>query len=271
MMEFGWLSVASLGQGSYKRNKLGATNTDHINHNGIQYFNGVWMAFCSKSQAWSGAPKVHTTGFHDDALSAGSNYLLPSTHLLSVLPLLPPTQLAMELLLLFRILQLQFQGGKLLQAMILSKSPSPRQIKSFALFRLPLLMQIFQLLLVLLFDSFSLFGIIFCTCWIILRLLFHIKSPMNYQQESSYHHQPFQSIIKQQSLPTYLLDAFCNHGDFCSLPYLLQNLDSHQSPSSISSALQHLNLFLASLNVPLTPHMTLVLSMIWVLLLALLH
>ncbi len=79
-MEFGWLSVASLGQGSYKRNKLGATNTDHINHNGIQYFNGVWMAFCSKSQAWSGAPKVHTTGFHDDALSAGSNYLLPSTH-----------------------------------------------------------------------------------------------------------------------------------------------------------------------------------------------
>ncbi len=67
-----------------------------------------------------------------------------------VLPLLPPTQLAMELLLLFQILQLQFQGGKLLQAMILSKSPSPRQLKSFATFRLPLLMQILQLLLVLL-------------------------------------------------------------------------------------------------------------------------
>ncbi len=38
------------------------------------------MAFCSKCQAWSGAPNAHTTGFHDAALLAGSNYRLPSTH-----------------------------------------------------------------------------------------------------------------------------------------------------------------------------------------------
>ncbi len=69
---------------------------------------------------------------------------------------------------------------------------------------------------------------------------------MNFQQDSSYHHQSFQSIINQQSLPTYLLDAFCNHWDFCSLPRLLQHLDSHQSPSTISSAIQRLNLFQSS-------------------------
>ncbi len=38
------------------------------------------MAFCGKYQAWSGAPNAHTTGFHDVALLAGSNYRLPSTH-----------------------------------------------------------------------------------------------------------------------------------------------------------------------------------------------
>ncbi len=38
------------------------------------------MAICSKCQAWSGAPNAHTTGFHDVALLAGSNYRLPSTH-----------------------------------------------------------------------------------------------------------------------------------------------------------------------------------------------
>ncbi len=38
------------------------------------------MAFCGKCQAWSGTPNAHTTGFHDAALLAGSNYRLPSTH-----------------------------------------------------------------------------------------------------------------------------------------------------------------------------------------------
>ncbi len=38
------------------------------------------MAFCSKCQAWSSTPNAHTTGFHDAALLAGSNYRLPSTH-----------------------------------------------------------------------------------------------------------------------------------------------------------------------------------------------
>ena len=38
------------------------------------------MVFCGKCQAWSGAPNAHTTGFHDAALLAGSNYCLPSTH-----------------------------------------------------------------------------------------------------------------------------------------------------------------------------------------------
>ncbi len=71
---------------------------------------------------------------------------------------------------------------------------------------------------------------------------------MNYHQQSPYHHQPFQSIINKQSLPTYLLDAFCNHWDFCSLQRFLQPLDLHQSPSTISSAIQHLNLFRSSTN-----------------------
>ncbi len=69
---------------------------------------------------------------------------------------------------------------------------------------------------------------------------------MNYHQQSPYHHQPFQSIINQQSLLTYLLDTFCNHWDFCSLPRFRQHLDSHQSPSTISSAIQRLNLFQSS-------------------------
>ena len=89
-------------------------------------------------------------------------------------------------------------------------------------------------------------GIIFSALLIILRPLFHIKQPMNYHKQSPYHHQSFQSIINQQSLPTYLLDTFCNHWDFCLLPHLLQHLDSHQSPSTISSAIQCLNLFQSS-------------------------
>ena len=118
-------------------------------------------------------------------------------------------------------------------------------------------------------------GIIFCACLIILRLLSHIKSPMNYHKLSPYHHHSFQSIINQQSLPTYLLDAFCNHWDFCSLPHLLQHLDSHQSPSTISSAIQCLIsfearlIFIVSLNVLVIPWMKLFLSTILVLLLAL--
>ncbi len=89
-------------------------------------------------------------------------------------------------------------------------------------------------------------GIILCAFLSFLCLLFHIKQPINYQQKSPYHHQPFQSIINQQSLPTYLLDAFCSHWDFCSLLHLLQHLDSHQSASTISSAIQRLNLFQSS-------------------------
>ncbi len=56
------------------------TNTACINHNGIQCLDGVWMAFCSKCQAWSGNLNAHTTGFHDGSLLAGSSYRLPSTH-----------------------------------------------------------------------------------------------------------------------------------------------------------------------------------------------
>ncbi len=85
-------------------------------------------------------------------------------------------------------------------------------------------------------------GIIFSTLLIIMRLLLHIKQPMNYHQQSPYHHQPFQSIINQQSLPTYLLDTFCYHWDFCSLPRLLQHLDFHQILTNITSAIQCLNL-----------------------------
>ncbi len=68
------------GQGNYESNKLGVTNTAHVNCNGIKCFDGVWMAFCSKRQAMIGAPIIHTTGFHDVALLAGSSYCLPSTH-----------------------------------------------------------------------------------------------------------------------------------------------------------------------------------------------
>ncbi len=91
------------GQGNYERNKLQVTNTPCVNCNGIQYFDVVWMAFCNKCQAWSGAPNAHPTGFHDVALLAGSSYRLLTNHpsVTITLPLLPPTQLAMELLLLF--------------------------------------------------------------------------------------------------------------------------------------------------------------------------
>ncbi len=43
-------------QGNYERKKLGVINIVHTNYNGIKCFDGVWMAFCSKCQAWSGAP-----------------------------------------------------------------------------------------------------------------------------------------------------------------------------------------------------------------------
>ncbi len=97
-------------------------------------------------------------------------------------------------------------------------------------------------------THFGFIGIILCTCWIIWCILFHFNTPMTYQQDSSYHHQSFQSIINHQSLPTYLLDAFCNNLDFCLLLHLLQHLDSYQSPLTISSAIQCLNLFQSSPN-----------------------
>ncbi len=88
-------------------------------------------------------------------------------------------------------------------------------------------------------------GITFCTFWIIWCLFFHFNPLINHQQKSSYHHQPFQSFINQQSLPTYLLDAFYNHWYSCLLP-CLQHLDSHQSPPTISYVIQCLNLFQSS-------------------------
>ncbi len=110
------------------------------------------MAYCSKCQAWSGAPNAHTTGFHDAALLAGSNYHLPSTHPFSrhrsTTPFSNSTGNGTSAPVLNTAASVP--RGKLLPAMILSKSPSPRLLKSFAIFRLPLLMQILQLLLELL-------------------------------------------------------------------------------------------------------------------------
>ncbi len=61
------------GQGNYEQNKLGVSNTALVNCNEIQCFDGVWMAFCSKCQVWSGTPNAHTTGFHDVAFLPGSS------------------------------------------------------------------------------------------------------------------------------------------------------------------------------------------------------
>ncbi len=94
---------------------------------------------------------------------------------------------------------------------------------------------------------------------------------------SSYHHQSYQSIINQLPLPYYLLDAFSSHWDFCSLPHLMQDLDSHQSPSSLSTVITHLNLskthtiFIVSWNALFTLRMSPLLSKILVLCMALLH
>ncbi len=60
------------------------------------------------------------------------------------------------------------------------------------------------------------------------------------------HHQSYQFIINQQSLPSYLLNTFCSDWDFCSLPHLLPDLDSQQNQSSLSSNIVHLNLFHSS-------------------------
>ncbi len=38
------------------------------------------MANCGKCNTWSGFPNALTTGFHDVALLAGTNYCLPTTH-----------------------------------------------------------------------------------------------------------------------------------------------------------------------------------------------
>ncbi len=67
------------------------TNTARNNHNGIKCFDGVWMAFCSKCQVWSGTPNAHTTGFLDVALLAGSSFHLPSTHPFSCLQSTTPS------------------------------------------------------------------------------------------------------------------------------------------------------------------------------------
>ncbi len=91
---------------------------------------------------------------------------------------------------------------------------------------------------------FGVIGIFLSACWTIWHLFFYFKSPMAYQQDSSFfHHQFYQSIINQQSLPDCILEAFCSHWNCCSLPHLLPNIDSHPSPSSLSSAIAHLHLF----------------------------
>ncbi len=57
------------------------------------------------------------------------------------------------------------------------------------------------------------------------------------------------SICHQPNIITWLPSWFpLSCWDFCLLPCLLQNLDSHQSPSSLSSAVACLNLFQSSPN-----------------------
>ncbi len=124
---------------------------------------------------------------------------------------------------------------------------------------------------------FGFIGIIFCSCFIILCLLFHFKSPMNYRQESPYHHQSYQSIINQQSLPVYLLDPFCMKWGILhittssSKSWLLpEPILSHLLFHTQISSKGHPN-FIVSLNVLLTCQMTPLLSAILLLLLALLY
>ncbi len=58
------------------------------------------------------------------------------------------------------------------------------------------------------------------------------------QHDSSlYHHQTYQSI------PDYLLEAFCSHWNFCALPCLMHDFDFHHNSSSLSSDIVCLNLF----------------------------
>ncbi len=82
------------------------TNTAHTKHNGIKCFDGVWMAYCSKCQAWSGALNAHTTSFHDVTLLAGSSYCLSITHPFSRYQSTTPSSNSTG------ILQLQFQRGE---------------------------------------------------------------------------------------------------------------------------------------------------------------
>ncbi len=90
----------------------------------------------------------------------------------------------------------------------------------------------------------NLFGairiLLYASC-VVYHHLLSFKSPIKFQQDSSlHHHQSHQSIINQLSLPDF------SHWDFCALQCLLYDLDSHQSPSSLSSAIACLNLFLSS-------------------------
>ncbi len=127
-------------------------------------------------------------------------------------------------------------------------------------------------------NLFGVIGIFLCVYSIVWCLLFYFKSPNKFQQNSSFYHlQSYRSIINQQSLPEYLLDAFNSHWDLCALPHLLQDHDSHQSPSNILLAIAYLHLFQRSPSYPcvlewlFTLHMSPILSMILVPWLASLH
>ncbi len=49
-------------------------------YNGDHCFDGTWMAYCGKSNTWSGAPNAHTIGLLYVALLDWASYHLPSTN-----------------------------------------------------------------------------------------------------------------------------------------------------------------------------------------------
>ncbi len=54
------------------------------------------------------------------------------------------------------------------------------------------------------------------------------------------------NLINLSSTNNHFLTTLCSHWDFSTLPCLLHDLDSHQSPSSLSSAIACLNIFKSS-------------------------
>ncbi len=97
------------------------------------------------------------------------------------------------------------------------------------------------------------------------------------KKHSSFSHQYFQPIINQQSIPSYILDAFCGNNNFCSFPHLLQNLTPirvHFLSHLLLNTCISYKVCLISIicwNALLKPSITLFFSTILVLQLALLH